>query len=58
LLQREGLVLCEPHRRIRVADFSRADVEQLDAMRIALEVVAIRATVPMLAVGGFRTSKV
>lgn len=49
MLQHEGLVLSEPNRRIRIADFSIADVEQLYAMRIALEVVAIRATVPMLA---------
>lgn len=49
MLQHEGLVLSEPNRRIRIADFSIADLEQLYAMRIALEVVAIRATVPMLA---------
>jgi DNA-binding GntR family transcriptional regulator len=48
LLQREGLILSEPNRRIRVADFSLDDVEQLYAMRIALEVVAIRVTVPTL----------
>jgi DNA-binding GntR family transcriptional regulator len=49
MLQHEGLVLSEPNRRIRIADFSIADLEQLYAMRIALEVVAIRATVPVLA---------
>jgi DNA-binding GntR family transcriptional regulator len=49
ILQHEGLVLSEPNRRIRIADFSIADLEQLYAMRIALEVVAIRATVPVLA---------
>lgn len=49
MLQHEGLVLSEPNRRIRIADFSIADVEQLYAMRIALEAVAIRATVPRLA---------
>jgi DNA-binding GntR family transcriptional regulator len=48
LLQREGLILSEPNRRIRVADFSISDVEELYAMRIALEVVAIRLTVPTL----------
>jgi DNA-binding GntR family transcriptional regulator len=48
LLQREGLILSEPNRRIRIADFSLADVEELYAMRIALEVVAIRLTVPTL----------
>jgi DNA-binding GntR family transcriptional regulator len=53
MLQREGLVLSEPNRRIRIADFSIADLEQLYAMRIALEVVAIRATVPVLALEDF-----
>ena len=48
LLQREGLVLSEPNRRIRVADFSIADAEELYAMRIALEVVGVRLTVPTL----------
>jgi DNA-binding GntR family transcriptional regulator len=48
LLQREGLILSEPNRRIRVADFSISDAEELYAMRIALEVVAIRLTVPTL----------
>jgi DNA-binding GntR family transcriptional regulator len=48
LLQREGLILSEPNRRIRVAEFSLADVEELYSMRIALEVVAIRLTVPTL----------
>lgn len=49
MLQHEGLVLSVPNRRIRIADFSIADVEELYAMRIALEAVAIRATVPVLA---------
>ena len=53
MLQNEGLVLSEPNRRIRIADFSIADVEQLYAMRIALEVVAVRATVPTLAPEAF-----
>jgi DNA-binding GntR family transcriptional regulator len=48
LLQREGLVLVEANRRVRVADFSIADVEELYLMRIALEAVAIRVTVPKL----------
>jgi DNA-binding GntR family transcriptional regulator len=48
MLQGEGLVLAEPNRRIRIADFSIADVEQVYAMRVALEAVAIRATVPLL----------
>lgn len=49
MLQHEGLVLSEPNRRIRIADFSIADLEQLYAMRISLEVVAIRTTIPALA---------
>ena len=48
MLQGEGLVLAEPNRRIRIAEFSIADVEQLYAMRVALEAVAIAATVPAL----------
>lgn len=48
LLEREGLVLAEPNRRIRVADFSIADVEAVYAMRIALEAVAVRVSVPTL----------
>ncbi len=48
LLEREGLVLSQPNRRIRVADFSIADLEALYAMRIALETVAVRLTVPTL----------
>ncbi len=48
LLQREGLVLAEANRRIRIADFSIADIEELYLMRIALEAVAIRITVPTL----------
>ena len=48
MLQGEGLVLASPNRRIRIAEISIADVEQLYAMRVALEAVAIYATVPML----------
>jgi DNA-binding GntR family transcriptional regulator len=48
LLEREGLVLSQPNRRIRIADFSLADLEGLYAMRIALETVAVRLTVPQL----------
>jgi DNA-binding GntR family transcriptional regulator len=48
LLEREGLVVSQPNRRIRIADFSIADLEALYAMRIALETVAVRLTVPTL----------
>src|SRR3954447_25935990 len=46
MLQREGLVLSEPNRRVRIADLSASDAEELYLMRIALEAVAIRITVP------------
>jgi DNA-binding GntR family transcriptional regulator len=48
MLQHEGLVISEPNRRVRVADLSAEDVEQLYAMRIALEAMAVRVTVPEL----------
>ncbi|HLZ57950.1 MAG TPA: GntR family transcriptional regulator [Ktedonosporobacter sp.] len=48
MLQREGLVEAEPNHRIRVTDFSIPDLEQLYAMRISLEALAIRLTVPFL----------
>src|SRR5437016_288903 len=48
MLQREGLVEAEPDHRVRVADFSIPDLEQLYVMRIGLEALAIRLTVPLL----------
>ena len=48
LLQREGLVVSEPNRRVRIAELSSTDAEELYVMRIALEAVAIRITVPAL----------
>jgi DNA-binding GntR family transcriptional regulator len=48
LLEREGLVLAEPNRRLRIAEFSPADAEQIYVMRIGLESWAIRQTVPHL----------
>jgi DNA-binding GntR family transcriptional regulator len=48
MLQREGLVVSEPNRRVRIAELSSADAEALYVMRIALEAVAIRITVPTL----------
>jgi DNA-binding GntR family transcriptional regulator len=53
MLQREGLILSEANRRVRIADFSISDVEELYAMRIPLEAVAIRATVPRLTATDF-----
>jgi GntR family transcriptional regulator, rspAB operon transcriptional repressor len=48
MLQREGLIISEPNRRVRIADLSSDDAEELYIMRIALECVAIRITVPIL----------
>src|SRR3954465_9718641 len=48
MLQREGLVVSEPNRRVRIAELSSSDAEELYVMRIALESVAIRITVPTL----------
>ena len=47
-LQAEGLVLSEPNRRVRVAPLSLADVEELYAIRIPLEVTALRLSLPRL----------
>ena len=48
MLQHEGLVISEPNRRVRVAGLTPEDAEQLYAMRIALEAMAVRVTVPEL----------
>src|SRR2546426_8507291 len=48
LLQREGLVDAELNRRVRVADFSVGDLEEIYAMRVVNEALAVRATVPRL----------
>lgn len=46
MLQRDGLLSNEASRRVRVAPFSIQDVEELYALRIVTEVLAIRLTVP------------
>lgn len=46
MLQREGLVEAEVNRRGRVSSFSIDDLEQLYAMRIVHEALAIRINVP------------
>jgi DNA-binding GntR family transcriptional regulator len=51
LLQREGLVVSQPNRRVQIAGLSSSDAEELYVMRIALEAAAIRITVPRLASG-------
>jgi DNA-binding GntR family transcriptional regulator len=48
LLQREGLVVSEPNRRVRIAELSASDAEELYILRISLEAVAVRITVPRL----------
>lgn len=52
MLQREGLVITEPNRRVRVAELSATDCEEVAMMRAALEGVAIRLTVPTLGSDG------
>lgn len=46
MLQREGLVEAEVNRRGRVSSFSIDDLEQLYAMRIVHEALAVRISVP------------
>jgi len=46
MLQREGLIYSEPNRRVRVAELSVADLEQLYAARVLIEALAVRLTVP------------
>ena len=46
LLERDGLVETQVNQRTRVAGFSIDDLEQLYAMRVALESLAVRNSVP------------
>jgi DNA-binding GntR family transcriptional regulator len=46
MLQREGLIYSEPNRRVRVAELSVADLEQLYAARVMIEALAVRLTLP------------
>lgn len=48
LLQNEGLLVGEPNRRLRVADASAEDLEQVYAQRIALEALALRTGAPAM----------
>ena len=48
LLEREGFIDQEHNHRARVAPFSFADWDQLSAMRISLESLAIALAVPLL----------
>jgi DNA-binding GntR family transcriptional regulator len=47
MLQREGLVESRPNKRVRVAGFSVRDMEELYTVRITLEALAIRLTIPL-----------
>jgi DNA-binding GntR family transcriptional regulator len=48
MLEHEGLVVLAPNRRVRIAPLSLTDAEELYVMRIALEAVAVKLTVPLL----------
>jgi DNA-binding GntR family transcriptional regulator len=48
LLQTEGLLDSEPNRRVRVSALTTDDFEDLYAMRIVLDSLAVRITVPRL----------
>lgn len=47
-LQQEGLLVGEPNRRLRVAEASPEDLDQLYAMRIATESLALGIAVPRM----------
>lgn len=53
MLQREGLVISEPNRPVRIAPLSSDDFEAICIMRIGLETVAIHVTVPTLTSSDF-----
>jgi DNA-binding GntR family transcriptional regulator len=48
MLQGEGLVEARPNRRVRVAPVSVRDLEELYAVRVALEAQAVRLAVPRM----------
>ena len=48
MLQREGLIDSEPNRRVRVAQLTVPDLEQLYAARIVIESLGVRVAVPAL----------
>ncbi len=51
MLQREGLIDSEPNRRVRVAQLTVADLEELYAARIVIESLGARLAVPILTAG-------
>jgi DNA-binding GntR family transcriptional regulator len=48
MLQHEGLIVASPNRRAVIAPLSAQDAEELYILRISLECVAVRLTVPTL----------
>jgi DNA-binding GntR family transcriptional regulator len=48
LLEREGFVELEHNKRMRIAPYSVDELEQVYAMRITLEALAVRISVPFL----------
>lgn len=47
-LESQGLAVSEPHRGVKVASFTLADVREVADMRAALEVLALRNAAPNL----------
>jgi DNA-binding GntR family transcriptional regulator len=47
-LQGEGLIEAEPNRRVRVAPITASDVEELYALRVTVEVEALRLSLPRM----------
>jgi DNA-binding GntR family transcriptional regulator len=48
MLQGEGLVVSEPNRRVRVAEMTPPDLEELYIMRVTLEAEAMRLSVGLM----------
>jgi DNA-binding GntR family transcriptional regulator len=57
LLEREGLVDSVPNQSMRVARVSTSDLEEIYAMRILLESLALRLTIPHLKEEDFDTAQ-
>lgn len=53
MLQGEGLVIATPNRRMRIAELTADEFEEMLIARLALESVAIRITVPTLTSADF-----
>ena len=48
MLQAEGFIVGEPKKRVRIAELTGADAEELFCLRIQLETTAVRQTIPTL----------